>query len=156
MGPTVGVPRRMAEREAGRLACFLQPLAQFQEPSGVLGKLLEAGGVYGADTVVESADRAALRQHYPPVAKHAVFARDGIPAAVFGAEVFGQISHVEELLGEFERVVVGAHDDVRAGADIGRDRRLRTNVIPAFGVKADFDAGLFHELLGVCGETLEL
>ena len=66
MGRTVGVPRCMAEREKpGGTACFLQPLAQLQEPSGVLGELLEAGGTHGADTVVEGADRAALRQRDP-------------------------------------------------------------------------------------------
>ena len=80
----------------------------------------------------------------------------GYQPPYFGPEIFGQVGHVEQLVGEFERVVVRAHDDVRAAADVGGDCRLRTNVIPAFGVNADFDACLICELLGVCGEAVEL
>ena len=38
------------------------------------------------------------------------------------------------------RIVEPAHDHVGAGADIGGDRRLRTDVFPAFLVDADLDA----------------
>jgi hypothetical protein len=102
------------------------------------------------------ADRAALRQRNPPVAEHAVFPRDRIPAAVLCPEIFGQVGHVEQLVGEFERVVVGAHDDVRAGAYVSGDCRLGTNVVPAFGVNSYFNAGLLGELLGVGDKTVEL
>ncbi len=49
MSPTVGISRGVAEREARGFAHFFRPLAQFEEPSGVLGELLEAGGAHGAD-----------------------------------------------------------------------------------------------------------
>jgi hypothetical protein len=130
----------------GGFAGFLQPLAQFQEPSGILRELLEAGGAHGADTVVESADRAALRQSDPPVVKHAVFTRDGIPATVFGAEVFGQVGYVEELLGEFERVVVSAHDDVGAGATLA--------TIAAFGRMSSQLSVSRRTLTPVCSTNL--
>src|SRR5207244_8121625 len=80
MGPAVGVPRRMAQREPWRLTYFLESLAQFEEPRCVAGTIVEAGGAHGADAVVERACRAALRQRDPPVAAHAIFPRDGIPA----------------------------------------------------------------------------
>ena len=49
MGPTVSVPRGMAEREARGFAHFPKPLAQFKEPSGVLGETPQAGGVHRAE-----------------------------------------------------------------------------------------------------------
>ena len=41
MGPTVGVSRGVAEREARGLPTFLSPWVNL-EPAGVLGELLEA------------------------------------------------------------------------------------------------------------------
>jgi len=59
----------------------------------------------------------------------------------------GQVGEVDQLLGEFMRVVVGADDDVRAGADIGRHRGLGPHVLPALLVDTHFDAGHFGEFL---------
>ncbi len=72
-----------------------------------------------------------------------------VPAAVFFAQVFGQIGHVEQLLGVQVGVVVGRQDDVRAGAGVGGHRSLRAHVFPAFVVDANLDAGLLGELLHV-------
>ena len=73
----------------------------------------------------------------------------GVPAAVFLAEVLGDIGHVEQLVGIEVRVVVGRQDHVRPGAGVGGDSSLRAHVFPAFVVDADFDAGLLGELLDV-------
>ena len=80
-------------------------------------------------------------------------ARDRIPAAIFGAEIFGEVGQVDQLFGELERVVERADDDVGPGADIGGDRRFRPDVLPALGVDPHLDAGLLGELLGVGDES---
>jgi len=50
------------------------------------------------------------------------------------------------------RVVEPAEDDVRAAADVGRHRRLGSDVFPGLVFDGDFDAGRFGELLGVFQE----
>ena len=68
-----------------------------------------------------------------------------VPAAVFLAEIVGEIGHVEELLGIEIGVVEGRQNDVRARAYVRRHRRLRTHVFPALVVDAHLDSGLLRE-----------
>ena len=72
-----------------------------------------------------------------------------IPAAVLLAEVLADIGDVDQLFGIEVGVVVGRQDDVRTGAGVGRDRRLRAHVLPALVVDAHLDAGLVGERLDV-------
>src|SRR5690606_15016704 len=65
------------------------------------------------------------------------------------AERCSEIGEIDELVGILMRIVEPAHDQVRTGADIGRNRRLGTDILPAFLVDADLYAGCLGESLGV-------
>ena len=95
-----------------------------------------------------SAGRAE-RQADPLAVAHAVVLRRVVPAAVFVAEIFGEVGQRHELVGILVRVVVPAENDVRAGADIGGDRRLRADVLPGFRRERHRHAGRLGEGLGV-------
>ncbi len=75
-----------------------------------------------------------------------------MPAAVFGAEIVGEVVHRDQLVGVDLRVGAEADDDVRAGAGVGGDGGLRAHVLPAHEIDADRDAGLVGEFLGVFAE----
>ena len=112
--------------------------------------------MHRADAIVEAAAARALRKRDPAISIHPVFAGNRIPAARLGPDIFGEIGEIEQLVLELERVVERPHDDVGSGADIGGDRRFRSDVVPAFGVDAHLDAGLLSEFLGIGDETVEL
>src|ERR1700733_5484455 len=112
--------------------------------------------MHGADTVIHAAAARTLRKRDPAIATHPVFAGDRIPAARVGPDIFSEIGEIEQFFLEFERVIESAHDDVRSGADIGGDRRLWSDVVPAFSVDAHLDAGFLREFLGVGDEAVEL
>ena len=82
----------------------------------------------------------------------AVFLGDRVPAAILLAEVLGDRSQVDQLVGEDVRIVGPADDDVGAGAGVGSDGGLRTQILPACVVDADLDAGRLGEGLGVLVE----
>src|SRR5260221_5052602 len=146
----------MAEVEAGRRAFFLERLAALQKVGGGPRKSPETGLLPMADAVIEAAARPALRQRDPFVAAHAVALADVVPAAVFGAEIVGEIGHIEQLVREFVRVVIGADDEIGPGADIGRDRRLWTDGLPALGVHPHRDPALLGEFLGRLGPVVDV
>ncbi len=97
----------------------------------------------------EAVARRAHRNRDPALGALAIRLGRRIPAAVFLAEVAGQIGHVDQLVRILERVLEGADDDVRPAPHVGRHGRLRAHVLPALGVDPHLDAGLLGELLGV-------
>src|SRR5258708_2222088 len=125
MRPRIRIACGMAEGEAWRRAILLERLAELQEVRGGLLEFLETDLLHMADAVIEAAARPALRQRDPFVAAHAVALADVVPAAVFGAEIVGEIGHIEQLVREFVRVVIGADDEIWPGADTARHRPLR-------------------------------
>jgi hypothetical protein len=72
-----------------------------------------------------------------------------VPAAIFRAEILTQFRHVVQLVGVLVRVVEPDQHQIWTGADIGGNRRLGADVLPAFLVDADLDAGRLGEPLGV-------
>jgi hypothetical protein len=92
---------------------------------------------------------ATHRQRNPFLPFHSIGLGGVVPAAVFGAEIVGDVGHVDQLVRILVRVLEGADDNVGAAADIGRHRRLGPHVFPALAVHAHLDTGLLGELLGV-------
>src|SRR5271169_3382010 len=86
----------------------------------------------------------------------AIVAADVVPAAVFLAEIVREVAEIDELVGKLMRIVVGADDDVGAGADIGGDRRFGAHVLSALGIETNFDARLLGEPLGARREGLDV
>ena len=75
-----------------------------------------------------------------------------MPAAVFGAQVVGEIVHRHQFVGVDLWVGGEADNDVGARAGVGGDGGLRAHVLPAYEVDADGNAGLFGEFFGVVAE----
>src|SRR6266446_6353645 len=150
MRPGVAVAGGVAEREADRMVLRLERLAELQEPRGVARETVEPHFLHLADAVDEGVARGAEGHADPaPAAGLEVLPANVVPAAVLLAQILGEIGHVEQLLGVEVRVVEGREDDVGAGADVRRHRRLGTHVLPALAVDTHFDAGAFAELGGV-------
>src|SRR5258708_9614085 len=156
MRPRIRIAGGMAEGEAGRRAILLERLAELQEVGGGLREFLETDLLHMADAVIEAAARPALRQRDPFVAAHAIALADIVPAAVFAPEIIGEVGHIEQLVREFVRIVIGADDEIGPGADIGRDRRLGTDVLPALGVHTHLDPALLGEFLGRLGPVVDV
>ena len=154
MAPGVGVAGGIAQGEAGRGVLRLQRLAQLEKACGVLREFLETGRLHLADAVHEGGARGAERNADPFVAGHAVGPAHVVPAAVLGTEVVGDVGHIEQLVRVQVRVVEEPVDDVRAGADVGSDRRLRAHVLESLVVDAHVDSGLFGEALDVRVESV--
>ena len=149
VGPAVAVADGVAERHAHRMAVGVQLLGAFEDLLRVGREFLEARLVHPGLAVDHAGAGGAERQADPLAVAHAVFLRRVVPAAVFVAEIFGEVGQRHELVGILVRVVVPAEDDVRAGADIGGDRRLRPDVLPGFRVELHRHAGRLGERLGV-------
>ena len=146
VAPGVGVAGGVAEREAARRALGVQRLHHLQEAVGVLREAVEARRLHVALAVDHHAAGRAERYADPVLAVGAqVGCARVIPAAVFLAEVVGDVGDVDQLLRVQVGVVVGAQDDVGPGAGVRCDRRLRTHVFPAFVVDAHLDAVLGGE-----------
>ena len=155
MRVVVAVADAMAMREARRMADLLQRLAQLEEARRVLREFGEAGFLDPAIAIDDGvADRRQRQADELAVARGVAF-RAFVPAAIFAAEIVGEVGDVEQLVGILMRVVEPDQHEVGAGADIGGDRSLRANVLPAFLVDADLHAGGFGEALGV-GQPLVL
>ena len=121
----------------------------FRKPPEVARHRVEARRL---DVAVAVDDGVAGRAHHdraPLLAVHPVGLGRLVPAAVLVAEVVRDVGDVDELVGVLVRVLHRADDDVRTAADVGRDRRLGTHVLPAFRVDPHVDAGQRGELLGV-------
>src|SRR3546814_4503249 len=75
-------------------------------------------------------------QAYPLSVFQSIALRRIVPAAILVAEIVGKVGQRHELVGILMRVVEPAEDDVGAGADVGRDRRLGAHVLPRLVVDA--------------------
>ncbi len=144
------VARRIAQGKTGRRALGVQRLEQGQECRRVLGEGIETRRLDLALAVDQHRTGGAEADTDPLLAVGAQIGLAGrVPAAVLLAQVVGQVGDVEQLLRVEVGVVVGRQDDVRAGAGVGRDGRLRAHVFPALVVDTHLDAGLVGELLDV-------
>ncbi len=154
LGEGIAVADRIAEGEADRLVVALQPLAEPQEARVVLRDGVEAGSLHGRTAVGDRADAAAEGDAEPGLRAVllAVLLRQEGPAAVAGAEVFGDVGHLDQLVGVDMRVVGPADDHVRAAAGIGGDRGLRPDILPADEIDPDGDVEAVLEGLGVAAE----
>ena len=133
----------------------LQLLGAFEDLLRVGGEFLEARLVDPGLAIDHARAGGAERQADPLAVAHAVFLRRVVPAAIFVAEIVGEVGQRHELVGILVRVVVPAENDVGAGADIRGDRRLRPDVLPGFRLELHRDAGRLGEFLRV-GEPLVL
>ena len=154
MTPGVAVASGIAQGKARRGVLRLQRFAQLEEAARVFREFLETGRLHLADAVNERGARCAERNGDPLVAGHAVSPAHVVPAAVLGAEVVGDVGHIEQLVRVEVRVVEEPVDDVRTRADVGRHRRLRTHVLEPLVVDAHIDSGLCGKALDVFVESV--
>ena len=70
-------------------------------------------------------------------------------AAVFLAQVFTQVCHVQQFFWVQVGVVVGGQNDVGTCAGVGGHSSLGANVFPTFVVNTNFNASEFCELLDI-------
>ena len=155
MGIVVAVAHAMAVSEADRMAGLLQCLAEFEELGRRLGEFGEARCLHPAIAIDDGvADRRQWQADELPVA-HDVVLRTVIPAAIFVAEIAGQIAHIEQLVGILLGIVEPHEHKIGARADIGRDCRLGADIFPAFLVDPNLNARRVSEFLGI-GEPLLL
>ena len=143
--PGVAVARRMAEREAARRIVLLHGLGVFEELVGLGRKCGEAGLLGGFDAVVHQAAGIADRNPDPLVAFLAVSYGAVGPAAVFLAEVVGNIGDVDAFFGEQMWQRVKAPEQIRPCAGVGGDRCLGLNIFVGLTANRDLDAGGFGE-----------
>ncbi|CCV13404.1 hypothetical protein MESS4_560014 [Mesorhizobium sp. STM 4661] len=151
----VAVADAMAVREAGRMSFCLQGLAKFEQACRVLRKLREASLFHPAFPIDDGIADGGQRQTEEFSLPRRILLWSVVPAAVFRTQILAQFRHVVQLVGVLVRVVEPDQHEIRAGADIGGNRRLGANVFPAFLVDADLDACRLGEPLGV-GQPLIL
>src|SRR6266852_6891209 len=105
MSPGIGVARRVTESKADRRALLLEGLTHLQETGKIVGWLLVAGSFEVADPIVDAGARCPLRKCDPFLVARAVLHAGIVPAAVFVTEIGGEVRQVDQLVGEFMRVV---------------------------------------------------
>ena len=110
---------------------------------------VEAGFLQRGDAVDDAGAGGTQRNGDPLAVAHAELPADVVPAAVLLIEILGEVGDVDELVRILMGVVVPAIDDIRALADIGGHRRLRTQILPALALDLDLHAGLPGVFLGV-------
>ena len=147
MAPAVGIAGGVAEREAAGLALGGQRCA-LQHAVKSVDQASKPASFRGGDAVRRCGPAAPVEWRSTSVA-HAELAADVVPAAILLIEILGGIGDVDELFGILVGIVVPAVDDIRPLADIGGDRRLRTQVLPALALDLHGHAGLLGVFLGV-------
>ena len=140
--PGVGVARGVAERHAGRSAVLVETLAEFEEAGGVLREFLEARLLHRADAIVHQRAGAGDRNADPLAVLVLAVGIGGIrPAAVLLAEIVRDVRHIDALGRQQMRQRIKTPHHVEALPGVGRNRRLRLNVVVGFVGDVDFDAG---------------
>ncbi len=139
--PGIAVARGVAERKAARRIVALGRLGVFEEGVGGVGKFGEARLLQRRDAIVRQVAAVADRDRDPLVAALAVLDRARYPAVVLLAEVFGDVADIEALLRKEVGQRIEPPEQVRAGAGIGGDRRLRLHVLVGFAGDIDLHAG---------------
>ena len=108
MRPGVAVAGGVAEGETEGMVLRFQRLGELQKPSRILGEGVESRFLHLADAIDEGVARAAERQPDPALAAGLeILPAHVVPAAVFLAQIIGEVGHVEQLLGVQVRVVEG-------------------------------------------------
>src|ERR1700756_915272 len=154
MGPIVGVASGMPKRETGRRAIGFESLAKLEKTLKVGWDRVEARFVQRADTIIDAGAAHTLRERNPIIAMHSVLPAYVVPAPIFVAEIISKIIQPDKFVGELVRIVIGADDNVRAGAHIGRNRRFWPNILPAFGVDPHLDPSAIGEAFGQLHEAV--
>ncbi len=140
MHPSIAIPRGMSQSEAARRVVLLHRLGVFEELVGRGREFREARLVRRLDAVIHHVAAVADRNTDPLATALAVLLGGGHPAAIFLAEIVGDIADVHALLREEMRQRIEAPEDVLAGAGIGRDGRLGLHVFVGFARDGDLHA----------------
>src|SRR5215467_1731748 len=156
VGPIVGVTGGVPKREAWRRPVGFEPLAELEETVKVGWDRVEASFVQRADAIIDAGATDALRERNPVIAMCSVLAAHVVPAPVFAAEIIRKIIQSDKFVGELVRIVIGADDNVRPGANVGSDRRLWPNVLPTFGVEPHLDSSAIGEAFSELHEAVVL
>ena len=108
MAPAVGVADGVAEREAAGLALLRPaPAPIFRIPARSVGHPRSRPPSW-RNAVVDASPGRTQRERDPLPVALAVLPATRIPAAIFLAEIFGDVRHVDQLLGILVGVVVPA------------------------------------------------
>jgi hypothetical protein len=143
--PAIGIAGGVAERHAAGRVVALGRLGVFQELVGGCREFGEARLLQRRDAVVQHIAAVADRDVDPLVAALAVGDRGRHPAAVFLAEIVGDVGDVDAFLRKQVRQREQAPEQIRTGVGIRRHRRLRRNVLVRFPRHIDLDAGRLGE-----------
>ncbi len=146
MHPGIAVAGGMAERHAARRVLRLHRLAEGEKLVRGLRELLEAGLHHRGLAIVDDVAVVGDRDADPLVAALAVGDGRRHPAAVFLAEIVGDVAEVDAFRREQMRQRIQAPEHVRALTGIGGNGGLRLHVVERLVGDVHLDAGRLGEV----------